>query len=363
MESIKKSELGNWLAFYLCKGLGIAILIRLQKKIQLSQLTSTSYNQLLEFGLTAKISQNLINTDWSYINQITSSILEQGIEVLCYFDDQYPESLKQIASPPLLLFCKGQVHLLSTPQIAMVGSRSATPNGLITASQLAYELVEKGLTITSGLALGIDGAAHKGALASNGYTIAVLGTGIDLVYPKRHTLLFEQILKKGLLVSEFLPGTKPQASNFPRRNRIISGLSLGVVVVEAEIKSGSLITTKYALEQNREVFAVPGSIHSSLSQGCHFLIKQGAKLIENVDDILEELSFFTKSCLYTNREQEKSKENNPILEQLGFEVTPVDVIAQRVQLPIEQILPRLLNLELEDKIERVIDGYIKLRRC
>ena len=150
---------------------------------------------------------------------------------------------------------------------------------------------------------------------------------------------------------------------FQGSNRIISGLSLGVVVVEAEIKSGSLITTKYALEQNREVFAVPGSISSPLSQGCHYLIKQGAKLIENVDDILEEVSIFPKSCLYTNREQEKNKDDDPILEQLGFEVTPVDVIAQRVKLPIEQILPRLLDLELEDKIARVIDGYIKLRRC
>jgi len=363
MESIKKSELGNWLAFYLCKGLGVTTLIRLQRKVQLSQLTSIPYNQLLEFGLSTKISQNLINTDWSYINKVIDFISERNIHVFCYFDNQYPEPLKQIASPPLLLFCKGRVDLLSTPQIAMVGSRSATPNGLSTASELAYELVENGLTVTSGLALGIDGAAHKGALASHGHTIAVLGTGIDLVYPKRHGILFEKIKQKGLLVSEFLPGTKPQASNFPRRNRIISGLSLGVVVVEAEIKSGSLITTKYALEQNREVFAVPGSIHSSLSQGCHFLIKQGAKLIENVDDILEEVSIFPKSCLYTNREQEKNKDDDPILEQLGFEVTPVDVIAQRVQLPIEQILPRLLDLELEDKIERVIDGYIKLRRC
>jgi len=363
MENIKKSELGNWLAFYLCKGLGVATLIRLQEKLQLSQLTSKSYNQLLELGLTAKISQNLINTDWSYINQIITLIADQNIEVLCYFESQYPELLKQISSPPLLLFCKGQVDLLSTPQIAIVGSRSATPNGLTTASELAYELVENGVTVTSGLALGVDGAAHKGALASNGRTIAVLGTGIDVVYPKRHGVLFEKIKQSGLLVSEFLPGSKPQASNFPRRNRIISGLSLGVVVVEAEIKSGSLITTKYALEQNREVFAVPGSIHSALSKGCHFLIKQGAKLIENVDDILEEVSIFPKSCLYINREQEKNKEEDPILEQLGFEVTPVDVIAQRVQLPIEQILPRLLDLELEDKIERVIDGYIKLRRC
>jgi len=363
MESIKKSELGNWLAFYLCKGLGVAALIRLQKNIQLSQLTSKSYNQLLELGLTAKVSKNLITTDWPYINQIITHISDQNIDVLCYFDNQYPELLKQISSPPLLLFCKGQIDLLSTPQIAMVGSRSATPNGLTTASEFAYELVENGVTVTSGLALGVDGAAHKGALASNGRTIAVLGTGIDVIYPKRHGVLFEKIKQSGLLVSEFLPGTKPHASNFPRRNRIISGLSLGVVVVEAEIKSGSLITTKYALEQNREVFAVPGSIHSTVSQGCHFLIKQGAKLIENVDDILEEVSIFPKSCLYTNREQEKNKEDDPILEQLGFEVTPVDVIAQRVQLPIEQILPRLLDLELEDKIERVIDGYIKLRRC
>ncbi|SFC50252.1 DNA-processing protein DprA [Pseudoalteromonas denitrificans] len=363
MKNNKKSELHIWLAFYLCKGLGIKILIHLHSVIQLKRLVSLHYDQLVALGLTSKVAQNLINIDWLHIDKVVTNIINNKIDVLCYFDKNYPKQLKQISSPPLLLFCKGQVSLLSSPQIAMVGSRSATPNGLNIASQLAYKLSEKGLTITSGLALGIDGAAHKGALAFKGNTIAVLGTGVDLVYPKRHQLLFDQIVLKGLIVSEFLPGTKPQASNFPRRNRIISGLSLGVVVVEAEIKSGSLITTKYALEQNREVFAVPGSILSSLSQGCHFLIKQGAKLIENVDDILEEVSFFPKSCLYTNREQEENKDDDPILAQLGFEVTPVDIIAQRVKLPIEQILPRLLDLELEDKIERVIDGYIKLRRC
>jgi DNA processing protein len=211
------------------------------------------------------------------------------------------------------------------------------------------------------MALGIDGAAHKGALAGNGKTIAVLGTGVDVYYPKRHKLLTDQVSERGMLVSEFLPGTAANANNFPRRNRIISGLSLGVLIVEAEIKSGSLITVRYALEQNKEVFAVPGSIKNPLSEASHFLIKQGAKLVENVSDILDEVSFFCENSLYTIEEATVDEPACEILNSVGFEVTAVDLIAQRSQWPIDKVQARLLDLELEDRVERVLDGYIRVR--
>jgi DNA processing protein len=360
MTHTQKSELQQWLAFYLCKGLGIVTLQKINKILPLNQVCDKSYQDLINLGITENIARNLSHTDWHYIDELITHINLLNIKVRCYFSDGYPPLLKQIHSAPLLLFCQGDLDLLHHSQISIVGSRSASPSGLQAASELAYQLSLNNFVITSGLALGIDAAAHKGALANNGHTIAVLGTGIDVIYPKRHFNLAHQIIERGLLISEFLPGTQPHARNFPRRNRIISGLSLGTLVVEAEIKSGSLITAKYALEHNREVFAMPGSIYNPLSQGCHLLIKQGAKLIENVDDIIEELSFLSKSCLYIKREHEK-KEEDPVLAQLGFEVTAVDVIAQRLNLPVEQILPRLLDLELEEKIERVIDGYIKLK--
>ncbi|TGE76415.1 DNA-protecting protein DprA [Pseudoalteromonas sp. KS88] len=353
-------KLTHWLAFYLCKGLGVKTLLALAEKVPLENLVDLSYQQLLESGLNQQVATNLVATDWQLVAHYENLLFASDIEVISYFDSRYPPLLKQIASAPLLLFCRGDLALLASPQIAIVGSRNATPIGLEIAAQFAHQLSEANLTVTSGMALGIDGAAHKGALAGAGNTIAVLGTGVDVYYPKRHKLLTDQVLNCGLLVSEFLPGTAANANNFPRRNRIISGLSLGVLIVEAEIKSGSLITVRYALEQNKEVFAVPGSIKNPLSQASHFLIKQGAKLVENVSDILEEVSFFGQNSLYNIDEPVENKPECDVLKSVGFEVTPVDVIARRCQWSIEKVQTRLLDLELDDKVERVLDGYIKL---
>ncbi len=205
-------------------------------------------------------------------------------------DARYPQRLREIGSAPPLLFCIGDVGLLEAPQLAIVGARSATAQGIENARAFAEALSHRGLVITSGLALGIDGAAHRGALAAGGGTIALCGTGLDRVYPSQHRDLAHAIGGHGLLVSEFLPGTPPKADHFPRRNRLISGLALGVLVVEAARESGSLITARLAGEQGREVFAIPGSIHNPLARGCHQLIRQGAKLVETVDDIFEELA-------------------------------------------------------------------------
>jgi DNA processing protein len=353
-------KLAHWLALYLCKGLGVKTLLALSNNLSLDSLFDLSVVQLQTLGLTLKQATHLKQTQWQTIERYQKVISEQSIVVINFFDSQYPDQLKHIASAPLLLFCKGDTGLLSTPQIAIVGSRNATPIGLEIAAEFAYQLTLAGITVTSGMARGIDGAAHKGALAGVGKTIAVLGTGVDVYYPKSHKLLTNQVLESGLLVSEFLPGTAASAHNFPRRNRIISGLSLGVLIVEAEIKSGSLITVRYALEQNKDVFAVPGSIRNPLSEASHFLIKQGAKLVENVTDILDEVSFSYQDGLYNTDELAEHVPECEVLSNIGFEVTSVDDIVRRTMLPIDTVLARLLDLELDDKVERVLDGYIKL---
>jgi len=353
-------KLTHWLAFYMCKGLGIKTLLALSDTHPLESLFDLNQSELQQLGLTQNQACNLLNTNWQQVSYYEQQIQQNNITVICIFDALYPAELKHIASAPLLLFCKGDISLLSSPQVAIVGSRNATPTGLEIASELAYQLTLAGITVTSGMARGIDGAAHKGALANNGKTIGVLGTGVDIYYPKRHKLLTDQVLEHGLLISEFLPGTAANAHNFPRRNRIISGLSLGVVIVEAEIKSGSLITVRYAIEQNKEVFAVPGSIKNPLSQASHFLIKQGAKLVENVTDILDEVSFSYQSGLYNKEEPVNKQSQCEVLSSIGYEVTSVDEIVRRSQWPIDKVLARLLDLELDDEIERVLDGYIKL---
>ena len=354
-------KLHHWLAFYLCKGLGVKTLLALVQKQPLDTLFKLTHKQLTECGLSPQVASNLLATDWRQVDHYQTLIKQSQIIAIDYFDPLYPALLKEIATAPLLLFCRGNVELLASPQIAIVGSRNATPIGLEIAAEFAHQLTLAGLTVTSGMALGIDGAAHKGALAGNGNTIAVLGTGVDVYYPKRHKLLTDQVCERGLLVSEFLPGTAANANNFPRRNRIISGLSLGVLIVEAQIKSGSLITVRYALEQNKEVFAVPGSIKNPLSEASHFLIKQGAKLVENVSDILDEVSFFCESSLYNIEELTVEEASCKVLNSVGYEVTAVDLIAQRSQWSIDKVQARLLDLELEDRVERVLDGYIRIR--
>lgn len=359
---MKYSEQSCVLALALCQGLGVKTVLALLKKLSLDELFTLGKPELCAFGLSEQVANNLLHTDWSKIDSISTFCQNQQIHILTIFSSAYPTQLKEICNPPIVLFCKGNVSLLAQPQVAVVGSRSSTRTGLELASEFANGLSRSGLVVTSGMARGIDGAAHQGALDAGGSTIAVLGTGVNVVYPKRHQRLYDDIVQRGLVISEFLPNTSANSTNFPRRNRIISGLALGVLLVEAEIKSGSLITARYALEQNKEVFAIPGSIKNRLSSGCHYLIKQGAKLTENIEDILEEVSFFCENSLYSIEIDRQKEELCPVLENLGFEVTSVDTLTQRTQWPVEQVVARLLDLELEDKVERVLDGYIKLAR-
>jgi len=277
-------------------------------------------------------------------------VAQPGHAVVTLSDPEYPQALLETADPPALLYVVGRVDLLGAPSLAIVGSRNATVSGIETARSFARTLSEGGLTIVSGLAAGIDGAAHEGALAGIGRTIAVIGTGADIVYPARHRDLAHRIAEHGTIVSEFPLGTRPANSNFPRRNRIISALSRGVLVVEAALRSGSLVTARFAGEQGREVFAIPGSIHSSLSKGCHALIKQGAKLVESAADVLEELRWTPAinagSPAGTPAPDTAPDADNPILLALGFDPCDVDVIANRAGMPVEAVTAKLLELEL-----------------
>ncbi len=276
-------------------------------------------------------------------------------QLLTLADDAYPRALLEIADPPPLLYVKGQSALLQRDAIAIVGSRNATPQGVANAEAFARELSDNGFCIVSGLALGIDAAAHRGGLKGKSASIAIVATGLDSVYPARNRSLAHELSQHGLLISEFALGTRPVAGNFPRRNRLISGLSLGVLVVEAAIESGSLITARYALEQGREVFAIPGSVHSPVSKGCHALIKQGAKLVETSNDILEEFGRTSGAAASESNDAVKTKYPE-LLRAIGYDPVDLDTICARTGLTAEKASAMLLELELEGTVVRVVGG-------
>ncbi|MCY7389162.1 MAG: DNA-processing protein DprA [Burkholderiales bacterium] len=277
--------------------------------------------------------------------------------LLTLADEDYPARLLEIADPPPILYLKGRRDLLAKPGFAVVGSRNATPSGLQNAEAFARSLSEAGFTIISGMALGIDAAAHRGGLSGAGRSIAVVGTGLDLVYPARNKTLAHELAENGLILSEFALGTPALAKNFPRRNRIISGLSRGVLIVEAALASGSLITARQAGEQGREVFAIPGSIHSSLSKGCHQLIKQGAKLVDDANDILVELQWGSaKPATVTNQDEVTDAESDPLLDAMGYDAVAIDTLLERVKLPADQLIARLTELELDGVIASMPGG-------
>jgi len=285
----------------------------------------------------------------------------------------YPSRLKEIHSAPALLFIKGNIDILNTPQIAIVGSRNPSADGRNTAFQFAEDLSQYGLVITSGLAQGIDAQSHKGALVA-GATIAVCATGLDRIYPAKHHKLAQRIVKNGALLSEFLPGTKINKAYFPRRNRLISGLSIGTLVIEASLRSGSLITAQCALEQGREVFAIPSSIHNPIAKGCHKLIKQGAKLVENTNDVIEEIQShiqFMQHALNSKQDFKKhvtgtSTQNldanqRALLEVMTYKPMSIDEIISITQQKAEDVSSMLLILELEGQVNNL--GLGNYSRC
>ena len=275
----------------------------------------------------------------------------------------YPPLLARIPDPPLVLYVEGAVDALSLPQLAIVGSRNPTPPGRDTAQQFARRLAQAGFTITSGLALGIDAAAHRGALAADGRTVAVVGRGLDAVYPPENgTLAREIVARGGACVTDLPIGTPPRKQNFPRRNRILSGLAVGTLVVEAALRSGSLITARLAGDHGREVFAIPGSIHNPMVRGCHRLLRQGAHLVESVDDIFAEIDAIVADFRQITQEKDDNPQTSPrspldneyeiLLDALGFEAAGMDTLVARTGLKAGAIASMLLILELEGRIQQ-----------
>ncbi len=342
------------------RGLGLKSANKLLKSFSIAELFCNDAQHLRDIGLATDTIEKLISISLDKVKQRLCRYRDSGINIISMASPFYPSLLCELPDPPLLLFCRGDVTLLEQQQVAIVGSRGASVGGKQQAFRLASELCSSGLVITSGLAIGIDTQAHLGALSQSGATIAVLGTGVDICYPKRNQSVWERIVEQGLLVSEFMPSTAAKAQNFPRRNRIIAGLSLATVVVEAEQKSGSLITAELAMDYNREVMAVPGAVNNPYTRGCHALIKQGAALVENSEDVLNELGCSVQKGLYINKQAEQKEGDKPLLRHIGFEPTSIDDIAISSNIPIAQLLTLLIDLELEGLIMSTSGGYTRI---
>lgn len=323
-----------------------------------------STTELQHIGLSLKDAQTFAAPNWTQVEKDLAWAQSNPNHLICIDDPHYPPLLKETADAPLVLFVQGDPHILSKQQIAIVGSRNASPQGLKNAEQFAACLAQAGIVITSGLALGIDAASHYGALSVPGKTIGVAGTGLLHCYPQTHRSLVATMIEQGnAVVSEFPLQMAARADHFPRRNRIIAGLSMGVLVVEAALKSGSLITARIAVEEGREVFAIPSSIHHPLAKGCHHLIRQGAKLVDCAADIIEELGVFLSS----NNAQAPSISADglstpaqQVLAQINYEVTPINVIILGSELTAPVVSSLLLTLELKGYIQSVTGGYIRL---
>lgn len=355
---------------------------RLLAEMDFTQFCRYGKSELKHIGWNEKQIQRWLNPDKKWIEQAIMWAEQANQQIITLFDECYPFLLRQISTAPPILFVRGSVESLSLPQIAIVGSRDYSPYGEYWAGQFAADLVKHNITVTSGLAIGIDGFAHQRVVVEQGKTIAVLGSGLNHIYPARHKKLAEHIVELGgALVSEFLPHQPPLAENFPRRNRIISGLSLGTLVIEATINSGSLITARYALEQGREVFALPNAVQNSYAQGCHKLIKEGALLVESVEDILETIVYQTQPSQISlfdevkpiNQTTQQAVKNHSALakkalnltacqqqiyQQINLEPISIDDLSKATELSIDTLLVELLGLELLEAVKQVSGGYV-----
>ncbi|MFB3091113.1 MAG: DNA-processing protein DprA [Gammaproteobacteria bacterium] len=356
--AIKEDDRAFWLALHRIRGLGpIGQRKLLDAFPTVKQIFYADDSTLKKTGLDEKSITSVCQPDWEVIEADLNWLDMPDHYLITINDEAYPTLLREIPDPPVVLFAYGRPEVLKTIQVGIVGSRNPDATGRKTADEFARELVYAGATVTSGLALGIDSCSHQGALNANGYTIAVTGNGLDMIYPARHKALAEKIVDNGILVSEFPPGTKPVSTNFPRRNRIISGMSTGILVIQAALRSGSLITARYAMEQGREVFAIPGSIHNPLAKGCHALIKQGAKLVESVNDIVEELGSLATVVIDENASQKNDVENNiykeeldadykVLLDTMAYDPISIDKLIELTGLTTDSVSSMLLILEL-----------------
>jgi DNA processing protein len=354
------SDLSAWLRLSLTPGLGGEALRRLLTALGGPQQVLAARRGELARYIGDALAASIAEYDATAALSAAGAWLEDPAnDIVTLADTRYPRQLLQIPDPPPLLHVKGRVELLSRPALAIVGSRNATAQGMANAEAFARTLSDAGLTIVSGLALGIDAAAHRGGLAGSASSVAVLGTGADIVYPARNRALAHELAAGGALVSEFPLGMKPLAGNFPRRNRLISGLALGCLVVEAAADSGSLITARLAAEQGREVFAIPGSIHSPLAKGSHALIQQGAKLVESARDILEELRMGAPSAPAPVRAVVTDPRALRLLDALGQEPCDLDTLVARSTLPVSEIGALLTQLELDGLVATLPGGLVQ----
>jgi DNA processing protein len=353
--------LASWLQLALTPGLGPSAFRAMLQQFGLPQtVLGRRRTELAAYASAAAIEA----LDSAGVREAVERALDWAAQpqrfIVTLADETYPRPLLEISDPPPLLYARGQLALLQRSALAIVGSRNATAQGERNAEEIAKALSGAGLTVVSGLALGIDAAAHRGGLAAQGSTIAVLGTGIDLVYPQRNATLAAQVAEHGLLLSEFPLGTPAAAHNFPRRNRLISGLARGCLVIEAALASGSLITARLAAEQGRDVFAVPGSIHSPLSKGCHALIKSGAKLVETAEDVLSEFSGFRATASADVASVAAREEpTSGLLAHMGHDPVDIDALCERAGLSAEQVSSELLRLELDGRITALPGGFFQ----
>ncbi len=350
------ADLEAWLRLSLLPGLGHQSLRRLLVALGTPEAVLAAGQGTLRAIVNEKLAAAIGSggADPSSWNGVGPWLEDPLNRIVTLADAEYPKSLLEIPDPPPLLYVKGRPDLLNRAGFAIVGSRNATAQGLANAEAFAAAFSDAGLTIISGLAAGIDAAAHRGGLAGRSSTIAVVGTGLDVVYPARNRDLAHRIAESGTLISEFPLGTPAIAGNFPRRNRLICGLSRGCLVVEAAISSGSLITARLAADQGREVFAIPGSIHSPLAKGCHALIKQGAKLVESAQDVLEELGL--RHAPPAVSPETAAQADDPLLGHIGFEPVDMDTLQQRSGLATGDINTALTALELAGAVERLPGG-------
>ncbi len=368
---MNRDELAEYIALIGCPGIGPVRFRAIHQALdgRLSELFRLGHAELGRLGLKPEQIEALQQPDQALIDATLEWAESSPEHFLLGLDDpRYPPLLRELTDAPPLLHARGRIDLLQQPQLAMVGSRNCTPGGARTARDFAGELARHGLVITSGLALGIDAEAHQGALDAGGGSIAVIGTGIDRIYPSRNKALAHRLAEEGLIVSEFPLGMPPGRDNFPRRNRVISGLSRATLVVEATRRSGSLITARCSIEQGRDVFAIPGSIHNPQAKGCHRLIREGAKLVEEVAHILDELAPWLESAIEPEpaaapavQGGELEPEYQQLLEQMGYDPVTLDQLAERSGLTVAELSSMLLRLELNDLIQTLPGGLYQ--RC
>jgi DNA processing protein len=381
---VERDELGSWLRLTLTPGVGNASARKLLAAFGLPDAVFRQASAALRQVVSAEQASalrvepdeltELLERTWAWLQAPGTGRAQAHVVVLG--DSNYPEALLAIEDPPLMLYLLGPKHFSAAlaPSIAIVGSRNPTPQGASNARQFAKALGQAGLLVVSGLALGVDAAAHEGALdalapaSERLATVAVVGTGLDRVYPKRHLALAHRIAQNGLLVSEYPLGTPPLSANFPRRNRLIAGLAQGTLVIEAALKSGSLITARLSVEQGKDVFAIPGSIHSTQARGCHALIKQGAKLVESAQDVLEEMQLDGPATLAmgsvaadarANDDASRASPEPALLRALGFDPTGLDALQARCGLDTASLQAQLMALELDGLVARLPGGLFQ----